>query len=415
MITRLLGAVFLLLVIAGFYGARIAAANECGGFVSSVELAKDAYQDTHRIFPVPGSLRALAERYMPRVWIHPESWQPIHFEDYLKKSKLIRRRDRQVLIDAPSPRDIMEMSTQEQCATYFVADEIASRKTAPVYVQVYWDEHPGDSSQRWTYIKYNYVFDWSGLAEKVSLLGRLGAVMTGGRAKRWHRLDIHVAAILAFDAEQRFRLLTLAQHNHQQTFLPGVDFPVNEKPRLVAAYRSNELYLDHGEEVPVSHRVVPFFDDVAYLIDPKRKPWLWAMDKAYGRNAGGEEVGFEAVFIEPKHPLADFAGLLAPPKRFFGIYIGRDGPPGYNYYAMPESIPLTNFAAMGYWKEGDTQFLEDIQPLINDGKRQAWSKLVTIMRNRLAADVELSVATLTANFPASTASAYFSKGGSETR
>ncbi len=71
-------------------------------------------------------------------------------------------------------------------------------------------------------------------------------------------------------------MLTLARHNHQQTFLPGRYFPVDTAPHLVAAFRSNELYLDGGQTVPVYHRVVPFFNDVAYLIDSERKPRLWA-------------------------------------------------------------------------------------------------------------------------------------------
>ena len=47
------------------------------------------------------------------------------------------------------------------------------------------------------------------------------------------------------------------------------------------------------------------------------------------------------------YPLADFAGLFAPPRRLMGFYIGRDGPPGYSYYALPAYIPLVDFAARG--------------------------------------------------------------------
>jgi hypothetical protein len=73
-------------------------------------------------------------------------------------------------------------------------------------------------SEQWTYIKYNLVFDWSGMAAEISWLSRVGAFLRGGQVNRWHRLDIHMAAIMAFDRAQRLRLLTLAQHNHQQTF-----------------------------------------------------------------------------------------------------------------------------------------------------------------------------------------------------
>jgi hypothetical protein len=49
--------------------------------VSWVAPAKYAYQKTHRIYPVPEIYKDLAIRYMPRIWVHPESWQPIDFDD----------------------------------------------------------------------------------------------------------------------------------------------------------------------------------------------------------------------------------------------------------------------------------------------------------------------------------------------
>ncbi len=216
-------------------------------------------------------------------------------------------------------------------------------------------------------------------------MGHLGALLTGGGKERWHRLDVHTAVILGFDHQQRLRLLTLAQHNHQQTYLPGRDFPADQRPLLAAAVRSNELYLDKGEETAVEHRVVPFFGKAAYLIDPKQKPWLWGIDVAYGRNAGGEEVPFYPVFLEPKHPLADFGGLLAPPRRVFGMYIGRDGPPGYNYYAPPSFLSLPDFAAMGFWQAGNTELLREISPLLKGFDDTDWEALVQIMRRRLRA------------------------------
>jgi hypothetical protein len=267
------------------------------------------------------------------------------------------------------------------------APEVVSHNPAPLYIQVFWDENPANPAEKWTYIKYNLVFDWSGLAAEISWLSRIGAFLSGGRISRWHRLDIHLAAILAFDRTQKMRLLTLAQHNHQQTFFPGRNFPSDTAPHLVAAFRSNELYLDGGQTAPAYHRVVPFFSDVAFLIDSKKKPRLWARDVTYGRRAGGQEVKLRPVFIEPGHPLANFAGLLAPPRRTLGIYIGRDGPPGYNYYAPPAYIPLVNFAAMGYWRSGDQDLLHQLEPLINNRDPlhgTDWQKMVALMRKRLA-------------------------------
>jgi hypothetical protein len=367
--------------------AVIAQAADCDEFVTLVKPAKDAFIKEHRIYPIPQSAKALALRFMPRLWVHPQSLQPIAFEDYLAKAQVVRNSDGRVIMQHPSWRDLAKLSDEEQCRYHLDAPQVTPRNPAPLYIQVFWDENPANPAEQWTYIKYNLVFDWSGLAAEISWLSRVGALLSGGHSDRWHRLDIHLAAIMAFDRAQRLRLLTLAQHNHQQTFLSGRDFPSDQTPHLVAAFRSNELYLDGGQTVPVYHRVVPFFNDVAYLIDSARKPRLWARDVTYGRNAGGKEVDLRPVFIEPGHPLADFAGLLAPPRRFLGIYIGRDGPPGYNYYALPAYIPLVNFAAIGFWRSGDRDLLRQLEPLITDRDPMHgtdWQKMVALMRRRLA-------------------------------
>ena len=362
-------------------------AEECDGFVAWVAPVKNAYFQEHRIYPIPDHIQELAKQYLPRLWVHPQSWQPIDFEDYLAKSKLIRRADKTVLKASPSAGYLSSLAYETQCGLYLDADEITPNNPAPVYIQAFWDENPADPDETWTYIKYNLVFDWSGLAAEISWLSRVGAWLSGGGKDRWHRLDIHLAAILAFDTQNRLRLLTLAQHNHQQTFLPEVDFPRDRRPHLAGAFRSNELYLDAGNSTPSHHRVVPFFTDVAYLIDPAEKPQFWAIDMAYGRNAGGKEVLLKPVFIEPKHPLADFAGLLGPPRRLLGRYIGRDGPPGFNYYAPPAYVSMTNFAAMGYWREGDLDLLVKLNKLIRDKddfRATDWNAMVTLMRDRLA-------------------------------
>ena len=211
-------------------GAICSAAN-CDEFVSWVTPAKNAYQNAHRIHPVPEIYKDLAVRFMPRIWVHPESWQPIDFDEYLAKSRLVRTSDRKVLITAPSIRDMIALDYEEQCAVHLEADEVLSRNPAPIYIQVFHDQNPVDATDQWIYIKYNLVFDWSGLAAKISWLSRLGAWLSGGDLDRWHRLDIHLAAILAFDTDRQLRMLTLAQHNHQQTFLAGIDFSQNQNNR----------------------------------------------------------------------------------------------------------------------------------------------------------------------------------------
>ena len=323
---------------------------------------------------------------MPRLWVHPDSWQPIDFDDYLANAQLIDSESGKALRASPNAASLANLTFEQQCGVYLQADPVPASQPAPVYVQAYRDESPASPEANWTYIKYNWVFDWSGLAAELNALSSMGAWLTGGDLARWHRLDIHISAVLAFDRKNRLKLLTLAQHNHQQTFLAGRDFDADRTLNLAAAVRSNEVYLDDGSSKSYHRRVVPFFNDVAYLIDANQKPRFYASDLVYGRNAGAVEIKLRPVFIAPGHPLTDFAGLLGPPRKFFGRYIGRDGPPGMHYYAPPAYIPLVNFAAMGFWHSGDMDLLVQLESMLGnkeDFRSIDWEAMVNLMRMRL--------------------------------
>ncbi len=365
-----------------------ASATQCDEFVAWVHPAKKAYMQAHQVYPVPTDIQELAVRFMPRIWVHPDSWQPIAFDQYLAQSKLVNHSNGLTLMVSPKPEDVAALKYEDQCGAFLEAGEIKPANPAPLYVQVFRDRSPVNADENWIYIKYNPVFDWSGLAHEISRLAALGSRVAGGDQRRWHRLDVHTAAILAFDGQRQLRLLTLAQHNHQATYVPGRDFPADQAPSLAAAFRSNELYLDGGESVPIPHRAVPFFNDVSYLIDPDEKPWLWAMDLVYGRHAGGAEIEFYPVFLEPDHPLADFAGLLAPPRRTLGFYTGRDGPPGYNYYAPPNYFEMPDFMAMGYWQAGNQDLLADLAPFLKGFDDTDWDGMLNVFKKYLQRHLE---------------------------
>jgi len=358
-------------------------AGECDEFVAWVYPAKQAYILEHQLYPVPAEIQALAKRFMPRIWVSPESWQPISFETYLASAKLKRFSDDKILQISPTVQHLQELNHAQQCSTYLQAGEVPPASPAPLYVQVFRDRSPIDAAEEWLYIKYNPVFSWSGLAKEISWAASLGVTLTGGDAGRWHRLDVHTSAILAFNSKHQFKMLTLAQHNHQQTFLTGRDLPKDSPPLLVAAVQSNELYLDDGNTIPRKHRVVPFFNKVSYLIDSQEKPWLWATDLSYGRNSGGVEIEFFPIYHEPNHPLVDYAGLLAPPHRIMGIYIGRDGPPGMNYYAPPSYISIPDFVTMGFWQQGNTTLLNKLLPHLGSLEKTNWLRMLEIFRLHL--------------------------------
>jgi hypothetical protein len=145
------------------FAGTIGSAADCDEFVSWVAPAKNAYQKTHRIHPVPEIYEDLAVRYMPRIWVHPDSWQPIDFDDYLANSRLVRTSDRKLLIAAPSVREMIALDYEEQCAAHLETDEVPSHNPAPIYIQVFRDQNPADQTDQWIYIKYNLVFDWNAM------------------------------------------------------------------------------------------------------------------------------------------------------------------------------------------------------------------------------------------------------------
>ena len=70
------------------------------------------------------------------------------------------------------------------------------------------------------------------------------------------------------------------------------------------------------------------------------------------------------------------------------MYIGRDGPPGYDYYAPPSFTPLPDFAAMGFWHAGDQELLAEIAPLLKGLDDTDWERVVQVMRRRLRTALE---------------------------
>jgi len=107
---------------------------------------------------------------------------------------------------------------------------------------------------------------------------------------------------------------------------------------------------------------------------------MWQRDEFVGRNAGGERIEQRAVFIEPSHPLAAYAGLLAPKRRVLGLYVGRDGPPGYDYDGV-SSFPEA--AIIGFWRENDMEFLPVLAQHLHGFSDTNWAAIADYLRPKL--------------------------------
>jgi len=185
---------------------------------------------------------------------------------------------------------------------------------------------------------------------------------------------------LGLDTTRTPRTLSVQQHNNKRTYVAGTDFTHEEPIHLAAAFSTNELYLDAGASTKQTRRAVATFLQWPHLIDETQKTLMWQRDEFVGRNAGGERIEQRAVFIEPSHPLAAYAGLLAPKRRVLGLYVGRDGPPGYDYDGV-SSFPEA--AIIGFWRENDMEFLPVLAQHLHGFSDTNWAAIADYLRPKL--------------------------------
>jgi hypothetical protein len=57
--------------------------------------------------------------------------------------------------------------------------------------------------------------------------------------------------------------------------------------------------------------------------------------------------------------------MLGQYRPFFGIEIGRNGPPGADYYALPALMPLGNLLKASYLQEGRSEDLQVVREAID--------------------------------------------------
>lgn len=353
-----------------------------------MEPARASYFASHRIYPLSAADQALAEKYKPRLVLHPQGLAPIDFDDYLVDAELMSLVDKQQA--HPQLRDAAKSNFSRQCTQYVkpARQEVSSRPPYPWYVQVFRDKAPGKTTEEWTYLKYNLIFDWSGLALDMGWMARTGVFLLGASPTKWHRLDVHTTVVIGVDGRGYQRLVTINQHNYVRTYLGGTDFDMGQPVVIVAALRSNELYLDEGWTEAQRFPVVRFYDSVPYLISGENKPFFVAMDLVLGAQAGGLEVPTRLRIIAPADLLAAFAGLLAPPQRLWGrIYTGRDGPMGYDYYSLPRAVPLNRLASLGYWRGGDKALVQGLGILMEEQDSfdddEGWDAIIDLLESHL--------------------------------
>lgn len=359
--------------------------------------------------------KELLRLFSPRLILPYGSRYPIDFyRDYLPYTLLRRYKDKAVIKDEVTQTDLR--AYQEDTSVYLdldkerffaagldkrVGDDIENvfnHRRPVVYGRVYrekvelLDEKSKPHIFDFIFLKYNVVFAISGLPAE--LPGGLRALLwlAGLDPDDWHELDNFVAIHIILDDTEMPVAIILAQHNHHRSYLIGKDIPLPSDGHIFfdAALRSNEVYPASDLPGTVRHRVVPWSLYMKYLLSGEDPPFTRGEDVTYGVKAGGVEVAYDLAFLSACDPFYTAKIMLGEPRPFFGKYIGRDGPPGADYYNIPELLPMGNMLKFSYLHDGDPEDIKFIEKTIDlKSKKMEIEKIMEYGGRRLYRDLAL--------------------------
>ncbi len=292
----------------------------------------------------------LLQRYMPEGWLAPSSYGPIDFyEDYLPRC-VLRDADagRRVVADTVTRGDLVRV---QNTAHYYLDytlpqyEAIAEPKrgmASPVYGRIYEDTIalPGGSTQTLLFLKYSFVFPYSGLPREIAGWKRFVGAMIGD-PNAWHELDIHGAVHVVLSAHDRKPVgVLLAQHNHHRVFLAGDDFawPANDRVPIGFAQFSNEPYLLLPEDTVRREPAAGNPMEMEWIFGrSKRAPLMGGYDVVYGVRGGAVHIPLRLVLLPLDDPLYVATISLGDRPKIWGVYETwfQAGPPGINYYTLP--------------------------------------------------------------------------------
>jgi len=352
--------------------------------------------------------RFLLRRFRPRIFVAPGGSYPINFyRDYLphtvmrawpERTIVHHEVTRAILTENRNSRgvflDLNLDSYRKAGLDRRMGDDLVvplEERGPVIYGRSYREQVPfpdgegGVIKRHLTFLKYNLLFPISGLPAELSLGSRALLRLTGFDREDWHELDNFVAAHVVLDEEEVPMAVVLAQHNHHRTYLLGKDIPLPEDKRLPfnIALRSNEIYpasipYHHASGEPARHRVIRWSLHLDYLLSGENPPFLRGFDVTVGQETGGQEIYYDLAFLSPCDPLYTSQILLGEPRpSWWRIYLGRDGPPGSDYYNIPELLPMGNLLKFGYLQDGDEEDIVVVREAIDrKGKTMDIAKIL---------------------------------------
>ncbi len=319
----------------------------------------------------------LLAKFRPHLFLPPGGSYPVDFyRDYLPFTILRQYPDGEIITRNVTPEVLADNVDNREVYLDFQRKEYLRAglgKKPVIYSRVYREAvtfPTNDGVTRaynLTFLKYNIVFASSGLAAKLPLHIKLFLTIFGFDLEDWHELDNFVAVHIVLDENEKPLAVILAQHNHHRTFLLGHDLPQPEDGRLTfdIALRSNEIYPASDSTERVMHRVIRWNLYMKYLLSGQDPPFIRGTDLTFGKNAGGQAIDYDLVLLSPCDPLYTARILLGEPRPFFGKYIGRDGPPGSDYYNVPELLPMGAILKFAYLHDNDPDDIAAVEKAID--------------------------------------------------
>ena len=332
----------------------------------------------------------LLEKHLPRFVLPPGGTYPIDFyRDYIPHTVLRSWPDKKkagapvtrgLLLKHRTSRDRYLDFNREEFIKVGVEQRSSPGSAAPtqsagpvIYGRVFRESVPFSAgngrieSHYLTFLKYNLLFATSGLPAELSFWSGILVGLGGLDTTDWHELDNFVAAHIVLGKEDDPIAVILAQHNHHRTFVAGRDITPDDDGRFTfdVALRSNEIYPASDSPEPIRHRVIRWNLYLDYLLSGENPPSLKGFDLTFGKSAGGQVIEPELVTLSSCDPLYTSEMLLGEPRPFFGMYLGRDGPPGSDYYNIPELLPTGNLLKFGHLHDEDPEDIAMVRDAVD--------------------------------------------------
>lgn len=340
---------------------------------------------------------SLLKKFRPRLFIAPNSNPPIDFyKDYIAHADLYHFSARTQIVRGITKAKLNQI---HRVPGYYLVHraEKMQQVTPTAYGRVYvenvrfMDAVGKVQEMKLKFLKYSFTFAASGLPEKLPYGANTFLSIFGLSPDDWHQLDHYTAVTMVLnDADQAIAVL-LAQHNHHRSYLVGkhVVLGPNGQISLDVAKRSNELYLSSNDNEVKSHRVIRWGLYRKYLISGKDAPFFKAWDRTYGPNAGGQELNYDLSVLSPCDPFYQAKIFLGEPRPLLGFYIGRDGPPGADYYTLPKLLPLSKLLKFSYFHEGQKDDITALDRFIDvDNKKMDVDALVSHGEKKFIQDLQ---------------------------